>query len=71
MWDQVIQRLQDQGNSCGETAGSRLVKRSERDCAMLDEADHVDWTGGGHSCSRDVGQMAWQQEGYGPTGVVS
>ena len=51
------------GNSCGGTAGSRVVEWSEWDCPMLDEADYIDWTGGGYSCSRDVGQMDWQQEG--------
>ena len=43
------------GNSCGETAGSRVVDSS-------DEVDDVDWTGGGHSWSREVGRMDWHQE---------
>ena len=51
------------GNSCGGTAGSRVVEWSEWDCPMLDEADYIDWTGGGCSCSRDVGEMDWQQVG--------
>ena len=41
------------GNSCGETAGSRVVESSEWDCTVLDESDDVDWTGGGCSCSRE------------------
>ena len=27
------------------------------------EADDVDWTGGGYSCSREVGQVRWQKGG--------
>ena len=30
---------------------------------MLNEVDDIDWTGGGYSCSGEVGQMDWQQEG--------
>ena len=51
------------GNSCGETAGLRVVESSEWDCAVLDGADDVDWTSGEYPCSREVGQVDWQQGG--------
>ena len=41
------------GHSGGETAGSRVVESSEWDCAILDEADDVHWSGGVYSCSRE------------------
>ena len=31
------------GNSCGETAGSRVVESSEWDCVMLDDIGDNDW----------------------------
>ena len=50
------------GNSCFGTAESRVVEVSERDRNMLDQADDVDWPGGGSSCSREVAQVERQQE---------
>ena len=50
------------GNSCGETAGSRVVESSEWDCATLDDSDDDDWTAGGCSCSRGGRQRDWQRK---------
>ena len=50
------------GNSCGETAGSRVVESSEWDCAMLDDSDDDDWPDGGYPCSREGRQVEQQRE---------
>ena len=36
------------GNSCCETAGSRVVESSDWDRIVLDKLDDVDWPGGGY-----------------------
>ena len=58
------------GNGCFETAaGLRVVGSSERESMVLDEMDDVDWTGGGHSCSREVAQVVLAARRHGPAGA--
>ena len=63
---QVIQRLQDLETVAVNQLDRALSKSSDWDCTVLAKADDVDWTGGGYSCSREVGLAAgW----HGPTGA--
>ena len=66
---QVIQRLQDLETVVEKQLDRALSKVQKWDCAVLDEADDVDWTGGGYSCSREGGQMDRQQGGMAQLGA--
>ena len=55
---QVIQRLQDLATASVKQLDRALSKVQNE--IMLDEVADV-WTCGGYSCSREVGQVDWQQ----------
>ena len=50
------------GNSCGGTAGSRVVGSPECGHIALDEVDDVDWSGGVYWCSREGAQVVRRNE---------
>ena len=56
---QVIQRLQNPATAAVKQLDRALSK--DQNEIMLDEVADVEWTGGGYSCSREVGQVDWQQ----------